>query len=252
MGKRGFTLVELSIVIVVIGLLIGGILGAQSMVQTAKLNGAMRVLSQYEIAVSNFKTKFSQLPGDDTLFPDALGNVGNNDGLIGEHPADWDYIAVEIGREWSSLSLGVDLRDSSGEAFSSWNDGTWFHYLLPENCPRFKLNEFPSASFADITCLMLLSNSAANGINITPANSNRFWYGVYRDRRLGNIIERDPLTSIDTLSIDKKIDDGKPSAGIFRGVTYGVSAPAQCAVSGDYNLSSKDFICSFTLELPNI
>lgn len=36
--KRGFTLVELSIVLVIIGLLVGGILAAQSMISTAKLN----------------------------------------------------------------------------------------------------------------------------------------------------------------------------------------------------------------------
>ena len=66
--KKGFTLVELSIVLVIVGLLISGILVGQSMIATARLQSAIRQLQQYDAAVTNFQTQYNQLPGDSKLF----------------------------------------------------------------------------------------------------------------------------------------------------------------------------------------
>jgi len=62
--ESAFTLVELSIVLVIIGLLIGGILAAQSMIQTAKINRIVQFVSQYGIATGNFQNLYGALPGD--------------------------------------------------------------------------------------------------------------------------------------------------------------------------------------------
>lgn len=79
LNNRGFTLVELSIVLVIIGLLVGGILAAQSMIQTAKILRLVSDLQQYEIAANNFKTSFKYYPGDDDLFTPP----GNKDDQMG-------------------------------------------------------------------------------------------------------------------------------------------------------------------------
>ncbi len=76
--KRGFTLVELSIVLVIIGLLIGGILVAQSMIQTVKIQRLTRDLLQYDVAVHNFLLNYKMYPGDSSLF----SPPGNNNGII--------------------------------------------------------------------------------------------------------------------------------------------------------------------------
>ena len=62
--------------LVIIGLLIGGILAAQSMINTAKITAQVRQIQQIQIAVNNFNTKFNCLPGDCTTFTTA----GNGDG----------------------------------------------------------------------------------------------------------------------------------------------------------------------------
>lgn len=55
--KKGFTLVELAIVLVIIGLLIGGILVAQSMIGTSKITAAISQIQQFDAGVESFKTK---------------------------------------------------------------------------------------------------------------------------------------------------------------------------------------------------
>ncbi len=75
MRSKGFTLVELSIVLVIIGLLIGGILVAQSMISTAKTQQIIRNLQQYEVAINNFRLNYKKYPGDSSNFIPP----GNND-----------------------------------------------------------------------------------------------------------------------------------------------------------------------------
>jgi len=76
--KKGFTLVELSIVLVIIGLLVGGILIGQSLIDSVRIQSQIRQIQQFDVAFYGFKDKFKQLPGDNIL----LTPVGDNDGVI--------------------------------------------------------------------------------------------------------------------------------------------------------------------------
>ncbi len=77
-AAQGFTLVELAIVLVIIGLLVGGILAAKSMIHTAKVGRLVTTLEQYEIASNNFKLNYNYIPGDSPSFSSA----GNGDGVL--------------------------------------------------------------------------------------------------------------------------------------------------------------------------
>jgi prepilin-type N-terminal cleavage/methylation domain-containing protein len=81
-SRNGFTLVELSIVLVIIGLLIGGILVAQSMISAANITATVKQIGQFDAGVENFETKYGYLPGDAPAFG------GNGDGLIDWATAD--------------------------------------------------------------------------------------------------------------------------------------------------------------------
>jgi prepilin-type N-terminal cleavage/methylation domain-containing protein len=106
--KIGFTLVELSIVLVIVGLVIGGLLVGQSMIESAQINRFAKEVQTYDIAVSNFKSKYKQLPGDSTLF----GAGGNNDGLIGNISVINGWKA-ESGNFWRHLNIsGFDPSNS--------------------------------------------------------------------------------------------------------------------------------------------
>jgi prepilin-type N-terminal cleavage/methylation domain-containing protein len=80
LSRQGFTLVELSIVLVIIGLLIGGVLIGKSLIESAKINAQIKQFQQMDIAVSQFKVKFRSLPGDSKYFPSVW--QPDNDGAI--------------------------------------------------------------------------------------------------------------------------------------------------------------------------
>lgn len=92
MRGRGFTLIELAIVILIIGLLFGGVLKGQSLFQEAKVSNALALAQDLSAAVNAFKQQYHLLPGDlliTTEIPTVRAecvsggsNVGNNNGLI--------------------------------------------------------------------------------------------------------------------------------------------------------------------------
>ncbi len=64
MKKSGFTLIELSIVLVIIGLIIGGVLVGKDLIKAAEIRSTIGQYEKYKTAVNTFKLKYSGLPGD--------------------------------------------------------------------------------------------------------------------------------------------------------------------------------------------
>lgn len=62
--RQAFSLVELSIVLVILGLLVGGVLAGQSLIRAAELRAVSTEYSRYTAAVNSFKDKYFAIPGD--------------------------------------------------------------------------------------------------------------------------------------------------------------------------------------------
>lgn len=94
-GQRGFTLVEIAIVLVLVGLLLGGILKGQEMVNQAKIKSLVADFSGISAAYSAYQDRYRAVPGDD---PNASlrwagAFAGNGDGQVAgkynsQNPAD--------------------------------------------------------------------------------------------------------------------------------------------------------------------
>lgn len=70
--EKGFTLVELAISLVVIGLLMGGILKGRELISNSKINTAIRQIRSYDAAANMFRDSYGALPGDITNPGDRL------------------------------------------------------------------------------------------------------------------------------------------------------------------------------------
>lgn len=78
LSQAGFTLIEIAIVLVVIGLLLGGILKGKEMVRTAKLKKVITTADGVRSAVYAYLDKFGQLPGDGVGSPPVYnGQIAN-------------------------------------------------------------------------------------------------------------------------------------------------------------------------------
>ena len=63
-AERGFTLIELSIVLVIIGLIVGGVLVGQDLIRAAAVRAQVSQIEKYNTAVNTFRDKYGALPGD--------------------------------------------------------------------------------------------------------------------------------------------------------------------------------------------
>ncbi|RLC32491.1 MAG: prepilin-type cleavage/methylation domain-containing protein [Deltaproteobacteria bacterium] len=84
--QAGFTLVEIAIVMVIIGLLIGGILKGQELIKNAKIKRLMKQVDELRVAVTSYQDRYGFLPGDDSAAntrPNGAGLTnGNGNGQI--------------------------------------------------------------------------------------------------------------------------------------------------------------------------
>jgi cytochrome bd ubiquinol oxidase subunit II len=63
-GHAGFTLVELAISLVIIGLIVGGVLAGQGLIKAATVRSVVSDIERYNAAATTFRSKFGGLPGD--------------------------------------------------------------------------------------------------------------------------------------------------------------------------------------------
>ena len=96
--QSGFTLIEIAIVLVIIGLLLGGILKGQELITSARVRNLVSQIDGTKAAFFGFQDRYRALPGDFTLattqIPNATQN-GNGDGQITgtESIALWDHLS---------------------------------------------------------------------------------------------------------------------------------------------------------------
>ncbi len=101
--QAGFTLIEIAIVLVIIGLLLGGVLKGQEMMTNAKIKRTSNDFNGVAAAIYSYLDRYAALPGDDPNANDRWGGTtvsGNGDGVIsggcfvqgGESTALWDHL----------------------------------------------------------------------------------------------------------------------------------------------------------------
>lgn len=250
---RAFTLVELSIVLVIIGLLVGGVLAGQSLVRAAELRAIGREATSYRVALTAFYDKYNALPADMANATSYWGAAhatpstcevtsssttatcnGNGDGYIGEGGPNWR----EPARAFKHLA-------NAGLVEGSYNGVMGATYLTEAG------QNVPGSKFTGGTWSMY---GASQDFNIVAGGPNStLWfpgrYGIrlfYGARRSGDLALNPILKPEDAYNVDAKMDDGNPTLGMVRTPRRGQYGETNCIDSGEtaYSLSEPTVYCA--------
>jgi prepilin-type N-terminal cleavage/methylation domain-containing protein len=128
-NQKGFTLIEIAIVLVIIGLLIGGVLKGQSMIQNARVKRLVTDMQGMTTAVIAFQDRYGQLPGDENAAtPPGDANNGNANGLIDEATAGAAIQDLRLATLIAGAGFGLPTNTYSGSITVNNTDpggGAW-------------------------------------------------------------------------------------------------------------------------------
>ncbi len=222
--NKGFTLVELSIVLVIIAVLVAGIFEVKSLIRAAELREVIGDYDRYIKAIKEFEDKYHALPGDmsnaetiwgsDTACPNTTTNGtpkittcnGNGNGRIGLSSTagvlDTTY-AYEWFRAWQQLSNAGLIEAKFTGVKESATDGDAGIGL---NVPQSKLKA--KSGWTLYNYLNTATTTTLWGDNY----GHVFAFGG----DTSSVTNAEVLATADALLIDTKIDDGLPGRGIVR------------------------------------
>ncbi|MDI9334862.1 MAG: prepilin-type N-terminal cleavage/methylation domain-containing protein [Cytophagales bacterium] len=201
--QRGFTLVEIAIVLVIIGLLIGGILRGQELINTARTRSVIAQQSSIQTAYYGFLDRYKALPGDLTAAQAALVNASTSQatGIQGngvvpplESPEFFNNIA-----QAGMISCSQCMTQNGTLA----TVGTTATILTTTNSPA---NTFGSPVW------FTLQPAAQGGI----AASSLFISTTAEFATKPMVVTGLGISSAMLAEVDRKVDDGDPTRGIFR------------------------------------
>jgi len=236
-NNAGFTLVELSVVLVIIGLIVGGIMTGTDLIKSSTIRAQIAQIQNYQAAINAFSDKYDNLPGD--IPPEVATPAGMTlrSGAAAHGDGDSDVNAGcgtnELGCEnilfWSDLSHEKLIKES----FTAATDAllTADQSNIEEYVPRGKIKgvtvkvryywQITGNAFALYNTVSYVAGaSTANGAALTPQQASE---------------------------IDTKIDDGKGLTGSVLGNLDGAGlpiGPAVCvtdAAGSPYNTTIEDY-----------
>ena len=208
--QGGFTLIELSIVLVIVALLIAGLLIGREMENAWCIRKVGADFEAYKAAFVTFKDRYNALPGD---MPNAsalnLGNNGNGDGYIG-------YWSSEPPQVWKHLERAGIIKGNSYTGTNTFLGGT---YTLGVNMPQSPFNTggyLITYDIAGVAATPAGTSTGQNNVNMhyfKLVGINPNGAGVSDNIPAQNGGTEKVMTALQAKQIDWKFDDGLPVSG---------------------------------------
>jgi prepilin-type N-terminal cleavage/methylation domain-containing protein len=188
--QAGFTLIELAIVLVIIGLLLGGVLRGQELINSARVKSLTREFQNIQVYIYGYQDRFRALPGDD---PAAVAHL-------------------------AAATQGATPPAGNGLINGAWNSATvtdesylfWEHVRLAGLAPGSTATGTPEFEPRNSNGGRIGVQSIAAGFATITGMTGA--YAVCSDLILGR----------DATQLDTTLDDGNTATGNLRVVATGV------------------------------
>jgi prepilin-type N-terminal cleavage/methylation domain-containing protein len=216
--RNGFTLLELSVVLTIIGLIIGGIMTGQNLLRQSELRSMTNDMQRYHAAILSFRQQYDAVPGDMTTATNF-----------------WGVASGACASPLTASGVGTQTCNGDGDGFIGTNviPGSRYEWFRAwQHLANAKLIEGSFSGISD-------TNADANaypGINVpetgiagvgitamfvSVTTDTGQWFG---DPEYGNVFSlgtigsgretRNPfLTAREAFQLDQKLDDGLASSG---------------------------------------
>jgi prepilin-type N-terminal cleavage/methylation domain-containing protein len=217
--ESGFTLVELSIVIVIIGLIVAGLVGGQSLVRQAQLRGAISELTGFDVALNAFKLEYEAFPGDMKNATSYWGGA-TSDG-DGNNKLDWDDYITEGYWAWQHLALAKLIPGT----FAGVQQGA---DTIGSAVPKSSLAKSGYGFFWDALASMTWVGPGA------LAHRHFIRWGELLVSGVGTRIGEPNMTCKEGKAVDEKMDDGRPGLGRM---TLNLNNSVACVTTNDISTS---------------
>lgn len=237
--RHGFTLIEIAIVLVIIGLIIGGVLVGRDLIHAAEIRATIKQLEDFNTAVNAFKTKYNCLPGDCAASTFGLGTTiddGDAKGTIGPcligcfDQAIYANDIHEYINFWYHLGM-AGLLSSSFQSFDALEtaDPSLSNAIAGVATPAPKIKALISGYGWMVKAGMTLHTSPAVldehilSSHTLLLGSSVLGFDMASDFRYA-------YHPSDSEAIDRKIDDGWPLTGIMQIYGFGPSSATSGSV----------------------
>lgn len=219
--SQAFSLIELSIILVIIGLLIVSIAVGSRMMEGARLNKLMKETEDFRQSITVFVATFGAYPGDinnafdffgsvDGCTDDDVNSVSSGCNGNGNEIINWDKESYRVNQHLSLAELlPGSYNGTSDNYISSYKKGL---YQPPFPCSDAGYNKM------GVNCHQLGNSSDINGAVLSP---------------------------LDQYKIDQKLDDGAPKTGDIRFRVVGDVTDATCGSSSGYLIDKTELGCNF-------
>lgn len=230
--SRGFTLIELMVVLTIISVLLAGVVAGTALIGQAKLQSIVDDITKFKTAIGAFKLKYNQYPGDFQNAYAFFGNTcdaapancnGNGNGRIDENVSTASQ--NEVFRTWQHLNLSeMFLANLSGQGLRS--DTNY-------------VNKLPFSKYA---------NTIYGYIYYTNEFS-RQGNGLFIGAATGGDFSLPSIRVQDAQALDLKLDDGIANQGMVyaldgTGVSLNNCSDVNTSGAGsNYNLALNGISC---------
>lgn len=249
--QRGFSLVELSIVLVILGLLVGGVLSGQSLIRAAELRAVSSEYSRYNAAVHAFRDKYFALPGDMNNATRFWGRMNANADCVTSSSSAVASTGACDGNSNGAIDYPA-APSQSGEMYQFWRELA-LAGLIEGTFTGLDGGSNPQLAGVNVPKSRLSNAAWYVNYNIGFAGDANAYAGSYLNFfGFGSAISGGPYDGVvlkpeEAWNIDTKLDDGKPGTGKLLARYWNnacATSTSNTDYAGNYKLNDSSVRCS--------